>query len=91
MAPIDVWSIRANEVKCRLVRSKAIQGDSIAEIGEREAITSEYRLAVMIETDVNSDDRIIFHGETFDVVHVDDSLTDKFFKHVIIKRRRGVS
>lgn len=89
MEDVESWSAIHEDLPCRLIRSRQPIGDGVEMSGQRQVLEDEYRLAVADDVDIDGNDRITIDGVEYGIVRMDDVMTDKFFKHVILTNRRG--
>lgn len=90
MELVDDWFLVADDVACRVVRAGGTAGKMIEQQGQGQAVSDEYRIALANTQDIQADDRITHAGKIYDVVRLEDDLSEKFFRHAVVKIRRGV-
>lgn len=90
MELVDAWYTVADGVACRAVRAGAGTSQMIEKLGLGQAVGDEYKFAFADSQDLQADDRITHNGKVYDVVRLEDDLSEKFFRHAVVKLRRGV-
>lgn len=87
--PTHVWGLVDN-APCRII-GVGRRGQSVAEaVGGQEALVDAYRLILPAGTDLATDYRVTVGERVYQVVAVDDDLTDEAFVSAIITRARSV-
>lgn len=87
---LQSWEVISSGVSCRVIRAGAGSSNSDTSVqGGQEAIEDTVRIILPAGTVVGLDDRIkLSNGSTFQVVSIQDYLTDGVFVSVIGKRLR---
>lgn len=86
---VHVWDTVAVDVACRLIRAGQGASKAIAEaVGTQEILVDEYRLITPAGTPLNTDYRVVVGGKTYQVMKVDDDLTDEVFVSAVMIRVR---
>lgn len=62
----DTWQSELFTTPCRLMPQQATRQGEL--VGEREVLTSYYRLTVPYDADLRPDDRVLFDGDTYQVI-----------------------
>lgn len=87
--PIATYTTIATGILCRVIRAKSPSGGSEMVVGSQEAMVERYRLICPVGTAFKVDDRIVMaDGRTFQVIDVEDGLTDAGFAGAVITRVR---
>jgi hypothetical protein len=87
--PLDSWEIVAEDVPCRVIRAKVPNASSQTVVGSQEAMVEMYRLECPYDTTFAVDNRVtLSDGSVYQVVQVEDKLTDSAFAGAVITRVR---
>jgi hypothetical protein len=89
--PLHVLEVVASEVACRVIRSSQRLGSSaMAIVGSQEAMVEVYRLICPSGTAFTVDDVVTLasDGSVYQVVNVEDKLTDGAFAGAVMTRVR---
>jgi SPP1 family predicted phage head-tail adaptor len=62
----DTWVLQYANVPCRLMPE--LSRRVVEELAGREAMLTTYRLTVPYDTDLRADDRVVFDGDTYEVL-----------------------
>ncbi len=85
----NVFGNIATGVQCRVIRAKTPSGGTGMVVGSQEAMVELYRLICPVGTAFLVDDRVVMSdGRVFQVVNVEDGLTDKGFAGAVLTRVR---
>lgn len=85
--PLHQYAVVAADVPCRVILSNAGDEGSASE-GAAETIVERYRLITPVGTAFEVDDRVTVGGAVYDVVEINDRLTDNAFVEVTMRRGR---
>lgn len=88
-SPTKTYDPVASNVPCRVITQRGTASAQAMRIGARETLVDMYRLIVSTDTDVRQDDQIIVGDATYEVASIDDKLTDRVFKGVVLTRERS--
>lgn len=87
--PLHTFVNVATGVQCRVIRAKTPNASSQMVVGSQESMVELYRLICPVGTAFLVDDRIVMSDlRTFQVVSVEDGLTDEGFAGAVITRVR---
>lgn len=79
----------ATNVACRVIRTGMRTRSQMEQVGGQEALVEMYRLITPVGTAFAVDDQVVMSdGRVFQVVDVEDGLTDEAFAGAIIARVR---
>ena len=85
----DSTEIVAENVSCRVIRVGQGSRGQTMNVGSQEAIVEMYRLICPVATGFTTDDIVTMSdGRIFQVINVEDGLTDEAFSGAIISRVR---
>lgn len=89
-APLHDWTVVASDVPCRVIRAGQQRNNTTTQIvGSQEALVETFRLICPVGTPFTTDDRVrMADGLVYQVVALDDRLTDQAFVAAIIMRGR---
>jgi len=88
-APLHDWTVVASDVPCRVIRAGQRNNNSTEIIGSQEALVEMYRLICPVATPFKTDDRVrMADGAVYQIVAMDDRMTDQAFVSAIITRGR---
>lgn len=87
--PLHLWETVQSGIACRVIVAR--RGDvGTAVVGGAEAMVERYRLITPVGTPFKTDDRVVMSdGRVFEIVTVEDGLTDEAFAGAIMVRVRG--
>jgi hypothetical protein len=85
MSPSENWSTVA-VLPCRLIRAS---GGAMSEVGELSALGDVHKMALARGVNVQADDRVVIGENVFYIVGIEDDLSEAFFVHVMLSRKRG--
>lgn len=89
-APTHTMEIVASDVSCRVIRSTPPTQNRTQVVAGQEALVEYYRFITPVGTPFTVNDRVVLStGETYDVVSVEDLLTDSAFAGAVITRARS--
>jgi hypothetical protein len=88
--PLNSWETVATEVPCRVIRSSLRLGASAMQVvGSQESMVELYRLICPVGTGFTVDDRVTLSDDSvYQVVNVEDKLTDSAFSGAVVTRVR---
>ena len=88
--PVHQFENVATAVACRVIRAGQTQSTSEAgQVGGQEALVEMYRLICPVDTPFTTDDRVVMSdGRVFQVVDVEDGLSDSAFAGAVMVRVR---
>ena len=87
--PLPVLTIVATGVRCRVIRAKVPANSSQQVVGSQQAMVETYRLECPYDTAFVVDDVVTLNdGTVYQVVNVEDQLTDSVFAGAVIMRVR---
>jgi hypothetical protein len=86
--PLDSWEVIASDVPCRVIRAKVPNASSQTVVGSQEAMVELYRLECPYQTVFAVDNRVTVNGAVYQVVQVEDKLTDSAFAGAVVTRVR---
>jgi hypothetical protein len=86
--PLNQLELIASDVPCRVIRAKTPNANSQAVIGSQKAQVERYRLICPVDTAFRVDDVVIVGSDVYQVVDVEDKLTDGAFAGAVITRVR---
>lgn len=79
----------ATNVSCRVIRLTKRTTSSAQDVGSQEALVERYRLICPVGTAFTVNDRVVMSdGRTFDLVDVEDGLSDEAFAGAMLVRTR---
>lgn len=79
----------AADVACRVIRLTKRSTTGTENVGSQEALVERYKLITPVGTAFDKDDQIVMSsGEVYQVVDVEDKLTDEAFAGAMIVRVR---
>jgi len=89
-APLHDWTVVASDVPCRVIRAGQQRNNTTTQIvGSQEALVETFRLICPVATPFKTDDRVrLADGTVYQVVALDDQLSDQAFVAAIIMRGR---
>jgi len=85
--PTHQWEVTAADKPCRLISVGARRGSGIAEAGAAESLEYEYRLIVAQDVTLAVDMRVTIAALVYNVVRIEDALTDEAYHSAILQRR----
>lgn len=86
--PLNQLELIASDVPCRVIRAKTPNANSQAVIGSQKAQVERYRLICPVDTAFRVDDVVSVGSDVYQVVDVEDKLTDGAFAGAVITRVR---
>lgn len=87
--PLHDWDVVQADVPCRVIRLAKRTTTSAEQVGSQETLVERYRLITPVGTNFAVDDRVVMSdGRVFQVVDVEDGLTDEAFAGVMLSRVR---
>lgn len=87
--PLHALEVVASEVACRVIRSRTPSSSANQVVGSQEAMVELYRLICPSGTAFAVDDVVtLSDGSVYQVVNVEDKLTDEAFAGAVITRVR---
>ncbi len=88
--PINTLELVASGVLCRVIRAKVPNDNSQQVLGSQKAMVERYRLICPVGTAFVVDDVVtLSDGSIYQVVNVEDKLTDGAFAGAVITRVRS--
>lgn len=87
--PVQSWSAVAEDVPCRLITVGRRNSSETQVIGSRESVVDAFRLICPQDTAFAVDDRVSVGGRRYQVVTVEDDLTDAAYVAAIVVRERA--
>lgn len=87
--PVHAWEVVAEDVPCRLITVGRRNSGETQVIGSRESVVDAFRLICPHDTAFTVDDRALIDGRRYEVVTVEDDLTDAAYVAAIVVRERG--
>jgi hypothetical protein len=87
--PLHTWEVVVDNIPCRIIRAGQSFSSAAAIVGSQEALIERYRLICPTGTPFTLEDRVRFDdGRLYQVVQVEDGLTEGVFVSAIITRVR---
>ena len=87
--PLHVLEVVASEVACRVIRARTPSSSASQVVGSQEAMVEVYRLSCPSGTAFVTDDVVTTSdGSVYQVVNVEDKLTDGAFAGAVMTRVR---
>lgn len=88
--PLHVLEVVASEVACRVIRARTPSSSASQVVGSQEAMVEVYRLICPSGTAFTVDDVVTLasDGSVYQVVNVEDKLTDGAFAGAVMTRVR---
>jgi glyoxylate carboligase len=86
--PLNQLELIASGVACRVIRVKTPNANSQAVIGSQKSMVERYRLICPVDTAFRVDDVVTIGSDVYQVVDVEDKLTDAAFAGAVITRVR---
>lgn len=87
--PLNQLELIASDVQCRVIRAKTPSGSSQMVVGTQQSMVEMYRLECPYDTAFLVDDVVtLADGSVYQVVSVEDKLTDSAFAGAVIQRVR---
>lgn len=88
--PLHTWETVQSGIACRVIQAGQMQSTSATAVaGSAEAMVERYRLITPVGTPFKTDDRVVMSdGRVFDIVDVEDGLTDDAFAGAVMVRVR---
>lgn len=84
------WVVVAQDVACRVITRGQQSQAQTREVGGQEALVERYELICPVGTAFTVDDRVVMSdGRIFQVVDVEDGLSNEAFAKVMLVRTRG--
>ena len=88
--PLNTLELIASGVLCRVIRAKVPSDNTQQVIGSQKSMVERYRLICPVGTAFVVDDVItVSDGKVYQVVNVEDDLTDSAFAGAVITRVRS--
>lgn len=89
--PLHTWETVQTGIACRVIQAGQTQsGSTTAVVGSAEAMVERYRLITPVGTPFTLNDRVVMSdGRVFEIVDVDDGLTDEAFAGAVMVRVRA--
>lgn len=87
--PVQSWAAVAEDVPCRLITVGRRNSSETQVIGSRESVVDAFRLICPQDTAFAVDDRVSVGDRRYQVVTVEDDLTDAAYVSVIVARERS--
>lgn len=75
-------------IPCRIITQRGGGAANAMRIGNRETLVDMYRVVLPLDVDIKQDDQIVIDGAYYQVASIDDKLTDRVFKAVMLIRER---
>lgn len=88
--PLPTLELVASGVRCRVIRSKAPSGSALGVVSSQEAMVEAYRLECPYDTTmlINMVAELDSDGSRWQLVNIEDKLTDSVFAAALITRVR---
>lgn len=87
--PLDTFENVATNVACRVIRARVPSQSTTQPVGSQEAMVDLYRMEFPYDTTLEVQLRAVMgDGRIYDLVSVEDDLTDKAFAGAVVKRVR---
>jgi len=86
--PLNQLELIASGVACRVIRAKTPNANSQMVIGNQKSLVERYRLICPVDTAFRIDDVVTVGDDVYQVVDVEDKLTDEAFAGAVITRVR---
>ena len=86
--PLNQLELIASDVPCRVIRAKTPNANSQMVIGNQKSMVERYRLICPVDTDFRVDDVVTVGDDIYQVVDVEDKLTDAAFAGGVVTRVR---
>lgn len=87
--PLNTFENVATDVACRVIRARVPSSSSTQPVGGSNAMVELYRLICPVGTTFVVEDRIVMSdGRIFEVVSLEDGLTDSGFAGAVVTRVR---
>lgn len=83
------WAIVQTGVPCRVVQQEKPASPESSTIAGQETLPEYYILAIPYDQDIQVDYRVVIDQNIFTVIRLEDELTDKVFKQVVITLQGG--
>ncbi|HLA42432.1 MAG TPA: phage head closure protein [Aggregatilineales bacterium] len=80
----DTWQEHLSDVACLLMPERSRRMIEVQ--AEREIMTVYYRLTVPYDTDIQSDDRVDYEGDTYEIVALWDDHTLRTARRAIMAK-----
>lgn len=74
---------------CRVITVGRSNSSGVTITAGQDTITEQYRLAVLPDQEIDIDYQVTIGGCVYQVIRLETALTDAFFRHAIISRKRG--
>jgi len=87
--PLHTWETVQADVACRVIMAGTRNTGDAENVGSRESLVEQYRLITPVTTPFTLNDRVVMSdGRVFQVVAVEDGLTDEAYASCIVTRTR---
>ncbi|MBZ0294501.1 MAG: DUF6093 family protein [Anaerolineae bacterium] len=87
--PLHTWEVVQTGVNCRIITASEQSRSMTQDVGSQETLVEVYRLIAAVGTPFTEDDRVVMaDGRVFQVVAVEDGLTDEAYAAAIVTRER---
>lgn len=87
--PATAWNVIATSQPCRLIRASLSKSNATA-IDEGQVLSVEdYRLVLADSVTLDVGSQAIISNVIYDIVRLDQNLTESFFHHYVIARQYG--
>jgi len=88
--PLHTWETVQSGVACRLITAGTRNTGDAEIVGGQESLVERYRLITPVLTPFTLNDRVIMaDGRVFQVVAVEDGLTDEAYASCVVTRMRA--
>ena len=93
-APVNAWIVVASSVPCRVVMAGRSNANNANLAAMQESMTDTYKLSVPVQNSTYNwtlaiDQRITINSVIYNVVSIEDGLTDTIFRQAILTRERA--
>ena len=84
---VETWEIVADNEPCRVIQMGSSDSSQALATGERETLRRAYKLIVSVSVAVSVDYRVTIGADVYDIIRIEDALSDEVFHSVLMSRR----